>query len=535
MQFDRLNLRDDSEVRRRLAVWLPQQRWFATKSKRVASVAIVDGATIRESDDAVQFVALLSVEFDDGALDLYAVPLELSHSGSQAVLVEVSTANGPVGLRECLSSEFWLSLLMKLFVDRSTIKTDSGGELRAEVTRAFVPEQVTSCGIDGVHVHGGQQSNTSVSIGDSYFLKLFRRPQVGLNPDAEIGSFLTEHGFANTPAVAGTIIYEPLHGEPRCLAILSQRLVAESEAWSYCLSLLGQFWHRLRQHPELLKSAPLPVEWRLDTDSKGHSDVVSNSTLRELLQDSINAAALLGQRTAELHVTLAQAADDAFVPEPLTSATLQQLVSLIRREITATEDLLASRRDVVQSIGATKFAAEFAVRSAEFLNVLIADESEPGCSMIRVHGDYHLGQVLRTRDDFHIIDFEGEPDRPLVERRQKRPVFKDLAGMLRSFHYASNAGAVGLIDALSDMPPEADISGWQRCWFSSVAHAFVSTYVSGVAGRGLLPTDVTVAQRLLDVFLLEKALYELRYELNNRPDWANIPIIGLSQTLEISK
>ncbi len=533
MQFDHLSLRDDVEVGRRLSAWLPQQRWFATKSKRVASVAIVDGATIRETADSVQFVALLSVKFEDGALDLYAVPLELASCGTQAMLAQVQTSHGPLDLYECLSSEFWLSLLTKLLVEGGAIQTDSGGELRAEVSRAFVPEHVMLCGPEDVAVHGGQQSNTSVSIGSSYFLKLFRRPQVGLNPDAEIGSFLTEHGYANTPAVAGTITYTPRDAEPRCLAILSQRLVAESEAWSYCLKLLGQFWQRLSQHSELLKQAPKPVQWRLDADRQDSSASEAPAAISELVRDSIHAAALMGQRTAELHLTLAEGTEAAFVPEPLTSSNLRQLVSLIQSEIKTSEDLLAARRDVVASIGATKFAIEFAARSTEFLNSLMSDDTEPGCSMIRVHGDYHLGQVLRTLDDFQIIDFEGEPDRPLVERRQKRPVFKDLAGMLRSFHYASNAGAVGLIDALRDLPPQTDIAGWQQYWFSSVARAFISTYSSAVADRKLLPSDRPTAQRLLDVFLLEKALYELRYELNNRPDWANIPIIGLSQTLGI--
>ena len=142
-----------------------------------------------------------------------------------------------------------------------------------------------------------------------------------------------------------------------------------------------------------------------------------------------------------------------------------------------------------------------------------------------------MGQVLRAAGDFYIIDFEGEPDRPLAERRQKRPAFKDVAGMLRSFHYASNAGAVGLIAGLDELPPSIDRRAWQQFWFATTARSFLASYRTATSGTRLLPSDACEAQRWLDVFVLEKAMYELRYELNNRPEWASIPLIGLSELL----
>lgn len=512
---------DTSSQRRELLEWLPAQRWFASKSKRVTEVSLVDTAIVRELVAATELLALVRVEFTDGSEDLYAVPVEVAVGTRNVTFVEVP------------APEFWLTFLKKSLTGECSLSTLSGGILCGSTTHAFDSQKLADCAVDDVQQHAGQQSNTSVSIGAAYFLKLFRRPQRGLNPDAELGAFLTEHGFTNSPAVAGIITYQPPYGravgsEDCCLAILSQRLQSESEAWSYYLSLVDGFWRHLKHQPHRWAKAPHPVDWRLMP--QGQSSNKANADT-ELLGASLAAATLLGQRTAEMHRTLAQGVEAGFVPEPFTTAKWSELVGIVRHEITITEGLLAARQDVIAHVGATEFAAEFAARASAYLDELARHESDPGAAMIRVHGDYHLGQVLRANDDFFIVDFEGEPDRPLAERRQKRPVFKDVAGMLRSFHYAANAGSTGL----ADLSPETDRVGWQEYWFSGVARAFLMSYRDHVGNCGLLPSDPRRAQQLLDLFLLEKALYELRYELNNRPDWANIPITGLCQILGIAR
>ncbi len=527
MQFDFAALQEAPHVRQSLTQWLPQQRWFASKSREVAQVSIADAAVLSQSATAVRLLALFRIEFVSGPAELYAAPLQVTQ-----------TAEGPT-IEECLEPDLWLELLRRLLVDDRSLPTLCGGAFEGSVTRAFDARHITACSLDEVQVHAGQQTNTSVSIGKSYFLKLFRRPQCGLNPDAELGIFLAEHGFANTPAIAATLSYQPAAAssasnvdEPRCVATLSQRLAAESEAWSFCTRQVCDFWQRLAQQPEQLAAAPQPVDWRLNRTAVS---LPVDEKVDGLVRESLATAALLGQRTAEMHRTLSLGTESAFAPEALTSAKLAGLVELVRHEIGVTESLLATQQEVVTRVGATRFAAELAPQSTRFLNRLVASPTVPDANMIRVHGDYHLGQVLRANGDFFIVDFEGEPDRPLAERREKRPAMKDVAGMLRSFHYAANFVDPRSLDGLQDLPAQTDCIGWQEYWYSRVALEFLKSYSVGVAGAGVLPTDPSTAQQLLDLFLLEKALYELRYELNNRPEWARIPITGLSQILGIGR
>lgn len=501
MQIDRDRF-DSVEFQQRLIDWLPQQRWYATKSLAVKEAKVVDVVLIDEHDAQREGMLFVQVTLEQQRCDLYALPVRIATGG---------------GIDFDVSAQFWLSLLRRLMVAKESLVTSRGGQLIARVSGTFKYQSFDRFTDNDVLLHGGQQSNTSVSIGSQFFLKLFRRPQCGLNPDAEIGSFLTERGYQHTPAVAGTIHYvlpTDAGTEDRCVAILSDQLDAESEAWSFFLQLLSRLWSRLESQPNLLAHAPAPLNWQEASSNPDWPVEVA-----ELLQESCAAAGLLGTRTAQLHVALASGIAPEFRPEPLTTQKWQELVALIRLEIGATEQLLKSRRDVIQSIGATVFAESFAAKAAEFLELLTSDGRVPPIELIRVHGDYHLGQVLRARDDFQIIDFEGEPDRPLAERREKRPAYKDVAGMLRSFHYASNASA------------ENGLQAWKQCWFSAVAHEFLRTYSAGIASKQLVPIDPEAARRLLNVFLLEKALYELRYELNNRPDWAMIPIRGLSEVL----
>lgn len=505
-----------SEVCRRLINWLPEQRWFAGKAKRVERLAVSDLMTLPTRDGGEAYgLAFVDVAFDDGASEVYLIPLELT------------------GLHESLSPGLWWNLLQTLFIDGVELPTLAGGVIRATRTAAFDPQLIARLGPQAFEVHGGQQSNTSVSVGADYFLKLFRRPAAGINPDVEIGLFLTEQSparFQNTPKIAGTIELRAATGEQRYLAILSDRLSADCDAWTYCLQALGQFWQRLSKRPDVATLSPPPIDWRLDAEC-----VELPPIARELLGDFIDDASLLGRRTGELHVVLAcDATSVDFAPEPLSSATLNSLIAGIRDEICATERLLRDRREVVEQHQAQALAAQLSLRASDLLEALTASGQPPQSDLIRVHGDYHLGQVLRAAGDFYIIDFEGEPDRVLAERRHKRPAFKDVAGMLRSFHYASNAGAVGLIAGLDELPPAIDLRAWQQFWFATTAGAFLASYRTVTNGTRLLPSDSREAQRLLDLFILEKALYELRYELNNRPDWAGIPLIGLSELLRIS-
>jgi trehalose synthase-fused probable maltokinase len=514
-------LESPSELERFVTL-LPSQRWFAGKAKVIAGAEFRD--VIDLSDDANSVgLGVVEVRFTDESSDLYLTPLPVPETSTNAA---TSSPTNPL----------WRRLLQRMLLDPTPLMTSRNGQLIGHATSALNRSLLANYSDSSLRESSAQQSNTSVSVGGEYFLKLFRRPQPGINPDAEIGVFLTECGdYQNSPSIAGTIEYIDSHNVSRCVAILSQQVHATSDAWSFCLNQLDAFWSRLKQSSAVTSAAStIPtVDW-------GYAATTFElpAQAAELLGKFADDARRLGQRTGELHRALGgPSSDAAFAPEPASRATFHQILTGIRNEIAVTERLLQDRHTLVAELGAAEFARDFASRAAALLDSLCSD-AEPDFDFIRVHGDYHLGQVLRTRasdgsSDFQIIDFEGEPDRPISERREKRPAMKDVAGMIRSFHYASNAGAVGLIDALDGLPKSVDVAAWQQFWFACTAHCFLAGYQQTVRNQRLIPVDPVNAQRQLNVFLLEKAMYELRYELNNRPDWARIPLIGLASTLRL--
>jgi len=317
-----------------------------------------------------------------------------------------------------------------------------------------------------------EQSNTSIRYGDALILKLFRRLQFGPNPDVEVGRFLTEQSqFRGTPAVVGSLDYLSPDGQQASLALLQRFEPNRGDAWTTTL-------RRLRAV--------------LDGES---------------LAESVDAMARLGQTTAELHLALASGSGD-FSAEPIDARDLEVWRQAIHDEVRTAADALAQRNIDVD--------ARALLQRADGIARLT------GALKTRHHGDYHLGQVLE-RDDgsFAIIDFEGEPSKPLLQRREKRSPLRDVAGMLRSFDYARNA-ALRAGDP-SDPPRirKADQ------WYQAAREAFLDTYQRAIeqVTRDLLPPDIAGPLAALE---LEKAAYEVLYELNNRPEWLPIPLAALT-------
>jgi trehalose synthase-fused probable maltokinase len=303
--------------------------------------------------------------------------------------------------------------------------------------------------------------------------------------------------------------------------MVSERVQCESDAWTFALKRLDDYWNRV-----LASGVNCPVSsiaWTIDAMSDSIDAKVS-----EMVGEMIADANLLGRRTRELHEALGAEVGSAFQAEPLKAEDFDQLVKDIQAEVATTATLL--RGVELPGVDQASLANMLEQQANELLTSWQADGNSFSSTMIRVHGDYHLGQVLRMSDDFMIIDFEGEPDRSLSERRGKRPPMKDVAGMIRSLHYASNAASVGLLKSLAGVESSALIENWQTVWFQASAHSFMRGYFGEVGGND---ANWKEQQRLLDLFLLEKSLYELRYELNNRPTWARIPLRGLTELLEI--
>jgi maltose alpha-D-glucosyltransferase/alpha-amylase len=417
-----------------------------------------------------------------------------------------------------------------------------------------------------------EQSNTSIIFGERFILKLFRKLEPGVNPDLEVGRFLTERaGFPHTPAVVGWIDLrrggesERRKSEPLTVGILQEYVQNEGDAWSYTLGSLGRFFERVlvRREAAALPAAPptpgglvaaaLALAALPDPDENGGLGevVLPEGFEPALIATYLDSARLLGERTAELHLALASdTADTEFAPEAFGTLYQRSLYQSMRT-LTGRSLQLLEERSAHLDGQAAELAARLLGRRGDVLGHFGALlEGKLAAQRIRIHGDYHLGQVLYTGRDFLIIDFEGEPARALSERRIKRSPLRDVAGMVRSFDYAAHSELARQIEgALVSRDDAPALAGWARWWQHWVSARFLAAYLKrlgwldgaggeaggtgGSAGAAeLIPPAAEDLAVLLDVYLLEKAIYELRYELNNRPDWVAIPLAGILELLE---
>ncbi|MDA8164346.1 MAG: putative maltokinase, partial [Desulfobacteraceae bacterium] len=357
---------------------------------------------------------------------------------------------------------------------------------------------------------GTEGSNTTVILGNKLFLKGYRHVREGINPELEMGRFLTEVArFQNSVPVAGAVEYLREDGTPMTLALLQRYVGNQGDGWTYTMDYLERFLHDKR--------------------------LIGDTTEPPLLTDSMHKSYMatirtLGTRTGELHVALCmRTGDPAFDPEPVGRDDLLAWTATARREAEQSFTLLSRRLENLPE----RFRPDAEAVLAKRNEMLAAIErlSARGVKAIktRFHGDYHLGQVLLSENDFYIIDFEGEPARPLSERRCKHSPFKDVAGMLRSFNYAAYAA---LLKITAKMPEDFPVlEPFARDYEEEAVEAFMLGYVTAAGECPSYPADPDDARALIDFFVLEKALYELRYELDNRPDWVGIPLKGILSLL----
>jgi maltose alpha-D-glucosyltransferase / alpha-amylase len=519
--------------------YLKARRWFGGKARRMKSVRVIEAIPVL-FDSSEAFLTLLQVEYAEGDPDLYILPLTAAF-GEVATRMREGFPNpllanlqviakgriqGEAGiLYDALYAKSFSTLLLELIARHRRLR-GANGEIVASPTHAFRRLQTAEVVTLDPVVMKVEQSNTSVVYSGKFILKLFRRSDEGVNPDLEIGRFLTETTvFAHVPTVLGAVEYRRKSGEAFTLGILQEFVPNVGDAWSYTLDSLSHFFERALAHPNA-QSPALPPKPLLDLVGDDFPVLA-----RELIDSYLESARLLGQRTAELHMALASSSDDRdFAPEPFSTLyqrsiyqSLQshcaQVFQLLRERL---KRLPASARDDAQK--ALDLEVEVRRRYRSIL------QRRLNTMRIRVHGDYHLGQVLYTGRDFVIIDFEGEPARPLSERRIKRSPLRDVAGMLRSFHYASYTALFGQVSGIrpEDFPA---LEPWAHFWYTWVSVAFLKAYLSAAKEEAFLPRDPMELQVLLDAYLLGKAIYEVGYELNNRPDWVKVPLQGLLQLL----
>jgi maltose alpha-D-glucosyltransferase/alpha-amylase len=513
--------------------YLRGQRWFSAKARTITRVRLA-GQVPFAPDPAgppQAYLTFIEVQYAEGAPQTFVLPLavasgeaaaRLQQQAPQAILAPTTDAGGANGVLYDASWDAGFAQALLQAIREGRRFGDEPLAIRATATSVFAQIAAASEAPLAPRLVGAEQSNTSIIYGQQFILKLFRRLEQGISPDLEIGRFLTARGFPHTPPLAGALERVEPQREPQTLAILQGFVPNQGDAWSYTLEQLAAYYDQAQARPV---SPEMPVGRHL-LDNAGQEIPLP---IREALGSYLDSARLLGRSTAEMHLVLASDAQDpAFAPVPFDAAYQRALYDAVQRLAADAFQLLRARLaalpDTTRSSAAAVVAEEAALPD-RFQPLL---DREIHTLRTRVHGDYHLGQVLYTGRDFVIIDFEGEPLRSLDERRQKQSPLKDVAGMLRSFHYAAYAA---LFNRPADPDPEQVflLEKWADAWHQWISAAFLGEYLR-VAGPGdFLPRSRDNLQVLLDAYLLEKAIYELIYELNNRPDWLRIPLQGVRQ------
>lgn len=516
-----------------LPAYISKQRWFGNKSNTIASAQILDRGNIPDSHATL---CVVEVTYrNDAGTDRYLAPLAMAFGEAAARLRESSPASivslllTPSGEGVLYDATFDAAAnrsLLNIIANATGVPMQSGAlqglpstalpELCAPDARNLPPRRGSA-----------EQSNTSILFGDRLILKLFRHPEPGLNPDCEIGRFLTEEAhFENIPPFAGSIEYRRESEEATTLAMLQGLVANQGDGWKWMLEELERYYESYGK-----ESIP-EEEWTRPDGSRRRPDQLKASEFaRDHAGLALDAAAVLGRRTAEMHRALAcSSANQAFAPEPLTAAYLEGVQSAINAQALQAYELLKKNLSLLadDTVEIAAYVLSGRTRVIGRLNGYTASALDG--LRTRIHGDYHLGQVLRVKTDFFILDFEGEPARPLEMRRAKHSPLKDVAGMLRSFNYAAWAA---LIKYSSRRPGTyAQLEPWARMWDRSTTAEFLRAYCDTMSGSGLVAAEPATFYALLDLYLLEKAFYELVYELNSRPDWVKIPLTGIASLLE---
>ncbi len=491
--------------------YLAAQRWFAGKSQGPPSVTIMELVRWQPKQET-WLLLLVSAQFPADAPQDYLLPLALEWGGERAgphtahTLARVRQRAATGFVFDAFADENFVRALIGALAERASVRVGSG-TLRFTPTAALgalLPKRLAQA---PVH-HTADGSNVSFIVGEQLFLKAYRRLRGGAHPEWELGRFLTERSPCSAVApTAGAIVLERPSAEPTTVAIVQAAVRNQGDGWKYTLRYLE------RSLDDALARA---------TDGQiGAGDHSSYLLL-------VNA---LAARTADFHRALAvKTGDPSFDPEPFTPARLAEWAAAIDSELDATLQTLRARRSELP-LGARE-AASSALESAQRLHGVIEKHAAgPSTGLaIRLHGDYHLGQVLITRNDFVITDLEGEPGRSLAERRRKHTVLKDVAAMRRSFDYARIVAAEQF--AAKPRSGVADISAFLEEWRAQVHAAFGAAYRSAIGDCPVLPSDSVEEERLLVLATIERLLYEVRYELGNRPELLRVPLTDLTALLE---
>ncbi|HML98062.1 MAG TPA: maltose alpha-D-glucosyltransferase [Tepidiformaceae bacterium] len=517
-----------------LSAYLPGRRWFGAKSRNARRLTIIEAVPFRTRNQPDSAYVLARVEYDQGEPDSYAILLSAVPADRAAAIERtvpwalITTIADRGGTVLHLVDGLALPEVATAFLDafRSRAKFSSArGTLAFSVEPGFRyrpgPDEPPAA------IHRGEQSNTSVIYPGRFILKFIRRIEPGIHPQVEMQRFLRGTQFGGSvPHLAGTISYSAPGQKAAFVGVLEELVTAQYDAWTFAVDELGRMLEEVaaaridppavprRAHP--LDAPPTPP------------------AMREAAASWLQFARTLGERTGHLHAALASDREDpAFAPERYTPFYQRALAQAFRSQARDAFRGLRGKLDALDE-AAREHAESVLAGESAILQRLQAVAGRPLASArIRCHGDLHLGQVLIAGREPIFIDFEGEPVRSLGERRVKRSPLRDVAGMLRSFHYASRHALRELVESQA-AGSGTDLETWARAWNLWSAAEYLAGYFDVAGSTGLLPSAPEEHRFLLDSFLLDKALYEVRYELDNRPTWVDIPLQGIIGIIDVA-
>jgi maltose alpha-D-glucosyltransferase/alpha-amylase len=526
-----------------LGAHIARRRWFRSKGRVPKEAHLRDAIRLPQTDGAGPHVlALVEMEYHDGDPETYVLPL-CHLDGEEARAVGERAPHAVIArLRAATTGRMAGRPADEGLLCDGLALGPSAGEL-VEAVRRHAPhsglrgqlhpltlpgwKQLVGRGpLPGARVPQQEQTNSALVLGDRLLVKVYRVLEEGPNPELELGAFLAQHAgvVRCAPRCLGALEYRR-HGRPAATVLTVQEFVPnEGTAWDFTLSSLDRYFERVLTSPHE-EPPPMPAGSLLE-----RAGCEPPPHMQELLGAYVAKVGLLGQKTAELHQILARGQDAAFAPEAMSKMHQRSLYQGAHGMLGRTCELLRRRCGSLPE-PTRALVGELTAREDEIDRHLRTITSHPiEAQRVRLHGDFHLGQVLYLGDDFLIIDFEGEPARPLSERRYKRSVLRDVTGMLRSFSYAAEAA---LRSGRLRQGDVTTLRPWASAWRAWVGAGYLSAYLSALGPlTPLLPARREDRELLLAFHLLEKCTYEIGYELNNRPDWLPIPLSGLRELLD---
>lgn len=512
--------------------YMMQLRWFGGKARVIINIEIISYFEI-ELPEYPAVVFLVNVIYQSGLPEIYQLPVafaqqalavKLQDSCPKSVIATMSVSGVDGILYDALYGGPFQESVIRMIANNQRINLRDGRI--ACYGDGAVKQYVEEAETIKPRVLSGEQSNTSIIYDNKFFLKIFRKVDHSINPDLEITRFLMENtAFRSIPPLMGSIELK-IDKQSIVVGMLQGMIENSGDAWSNMLDRLNDFNETIL----LSNRAPIISEKRGTLISPVSYEEMPTELMELIDETTADQAALLGIRTGEMHLALASGVNHPdFRPEPYSLHYQRSLFSGLQSLVRGTFLNQAKNLQRLDDYARERAIEVLSLRS-EILEVFRRIyRKKIDVTKIRIHGDYHLGQVLYTGKDFIITDFEGEPARSYSERRLKRSPLRDVAGMVRSFHYAAYGSL--LLDNHIRREDFSKLIPFVDQWYHYMSGFFMKSYMDTVKGSPFIPDNDEDLEVLMTTFLLEKAIYELNYELNNRPGWVLIPLRGIKDLM----